>query len=341
MKDKIISIIKIVGPIAVAVYLVWYLNQSLSETEKDYIIDSFKNANYWWLVLSLTIGWLSHMVRGYRWLYMIEPLGKLPSFWNCYHAVMAGYVINLTLPRAGEAARAALLSKYEGLPFEKPFGTILAERVVDMIILILIAFVTIVLQLENIDKFKEILEVVKPPEAQTNYLSYVVYALIVLGIGAAVIAYFKSEKLRAKLLGIIKGLGEGLKSIIKMEKKWNYLWFTLLIWLFYVLMYIVAFQSIDATCDVPFSIMMVGFIAGSVGIVLVQGGIGVYPILIAVSITLFLEVPEGSEFPFNQDGYALGWLLWISQTLMIVVLGGLSMFLMPRINRKNVAIKQD
>ena len=66
---------------------------------------------------------------------MIEPLGKLPSFWNCYHAVMAGYVINLTLPRAGEAARAALLAKYEDLPFEKTFGTILAERVVDMIIL--------------------------------------------------------------------------------------------------------------------------------------------------------------------------------------------------------------
>ena len=274
-------------------------------------------------------------------MYMIEPLGKLPSFWNCYHAVMAGYVINLTLPRAGEAARAALLAKYEDLPFEKTFGTILAERVVDMIILSSIILVTVVLQVENIDKFKEILEAVNPPEAQTNYLSYVMYAVLFLGISVAAIAYFKSEKLRTKLFGIIKGLGEGLKSIIKIEKKWNYLWLTLLIWILYVLMYIVSFQSLAATSSVPFSIMMVGFIAGSVGIVLVQGGIGVYPILIAVSITLHLGVPENSEFPFNQDGYALGWLIWISQTLMIVILGGLSMFLMPRINRKNVELKQD
>lgn len=334
MKKTITNILKIGIPIAISVYLVWFLNQSLSEDEKTYIFDSFKNANYSWLIVSMAIGLFSHYLRAYRWIYMLEPLGKKPSVWNCYHSVMIGYVINLTFPRAGEAGRAGYLSKYEDLPFEKTFGTILAERVVDLVLIAIIGGTTVLLQLENVEKFQIILEKVNPPESKTNYMSYVVYAAIISIVLAGVFAFFKSEKLRNKLIGIVKGMGEGLQSILKIEKKWNYLALTVLIWVCYVLMFGICFYSMEPTSDIPLSIIMLGFLAGSIGIAVVQGGIGVYPILVAICITLHLGVPENSEFPFNQDGYALGWLIWIVQTFVVAFFGTISMMLMPRMNKK-------
>src|SRR5690606_31666464 len=100
------------------------------------------------------VGWLSHVSRAWRWRYILEPLGHRPGFWNCYHAVMAGYFMNLFLPRAGEASRALSLYRTEKVPFEQGFGTILAERAVDMIMLLGIAAATLLLQLEKLDLFK-------------------------------------------------------------------------------------------------------------------------------------------------------------------------------------------
>ena len=107
-----------------------------------------------WLWVASVVGWLAHVSRGWRWRYLLEPLVHHPGFWNCYHAVMIGYFVNLFIPRAGEASRAASLYRTEKVPFEKGFGTIMAERVVDMGMLMLIAGLALVYQLDKVDLFQ-------------------------------------------------------------------------------------------------------------------------------------------------------------------------------------------
>ncbi len=129
------SILKVVLPLLLGVVLVWY---SLSQISIPKLIQYFKDANYFWIALGVSLGVLSHVSRAYRWLFMAEPLGYKPKFANSFMAVYSAYLINLTLPRAGEVARASILTTYEDVPFDKGFGTIVAERVADTIMLLLI-----------------------------------------------------------------------------------------------------------------------------------------------------------------------------------------------------------
>ena len=128
----------------------WYSLRKISFTE---LTDYFKNANYYWIGLGVFLGLLSHLSRAYRWKYMIEPLGHELRFSNSVMAVFSAYLINYTIPRAGEVSRATILSNYEKVPFEKGFGTIVAERVADVLVMMLIIGFTLIWQFEIIFDF--------------------------------------------------------------------------------------------------------------------------------------------------------------------------------------------
>lgn len=137
LKNTIIKILKIGVPIAIGLYLTWFFYTNLSEEEKANIPQTFKNANYLWVFLSLLIAWLSHVSRSIRWKYQLNALGyDKVKVKNMYHSVMIGYIMNLTIPRSGEFARGGFFAKKENKPFDKVFGTIVAERVIDVIMLL-------------------------------------------------------------------------------------------------------------------------------------------------------------------------------------------------------------
>jgi uncharacterized protein (TIRG00374 family) len=140
-------------PILLGVVLIWYSVSKLSDTDIKAIKDSFKSANYWWVGLSLFFGILSHVSRAYRWQYLLEPLGYRPRFANNIMAVLVGYLVNLTIPRAGEVARATTISKYENIPFEKAFGTIVSERIADVIMLLSIIATAFFLQTKLLSSY--------------------------------------------------------------------------------------------------------------------------------------------------------------------------------------------
>lgn len=140
MKNTLIKILKIAIPLGIGVYLSWFFLSNIEDKQK--LWNQLKNANYMWVILSIFIAWISHYSRSIRWKYMLEPLGYKPQIKNLYHTVMIGYVMNLTVPRSGEFARGGFLSKKENLPFDKVFGTIVAERVIDVIMLLGIFFFT-------------------------------------------------------------------------------------------------------------------------------------------------------------------------------------------------------
>ena len=130
--------------------MVWY---SLSKVSITKVIEYAQNADYTWIGLGVFLGLLSHLSRSYRWLFMLEPMGYKIKFGNSIMAVFATYLINYTIPRAGEVARASILTNYEGVPFEKGFGTIVAERIADMLVMLSIIAITLFLQFDFIYGF--------------------------------------------------------------------------------------------------------------------------------------------------------------------------------------------
>ncbi len=137
MPKNIKSILKKILPLALGIFLVWISLSKLTPNDIEDLKNSFKSANYWWVLLSLTIGIISHLSRAHRWNFMLEPLGYKPKFLNNAMAVVIAYLVNLGIPRAGEISRAATITEYEGVPFEKAFGTIVAERVADVLMLLI------------------------------------------------------------------------------------------------------------------------------------------------------------------------------------------------------------
>ena len=147
MTLKIKKTLKIIIPLLFGGGLVWYLFTIIPPKT---LLEYFKNANYPWVLLGLIFGILSHISRAYRWKFLLEPMGFKPKFVNSFLAVLVGYLVNLILPRAGEVSRAAIMANYEKVPFEKGFGTIVAERLADLLMLFLVILIALFIQFDFI-----------------------------------------------------------------------------------------------------------------------------------------------------------------------------------------------
>ena len=298
------------------VFLIWY---SLSKLSFNELVTYFKNANYTWIVLGVFLGLLSHLSRAYRWLFQLEPLGYKVRLGNSVMAVFATYLINYTIPRAGEVARASILTNYEGVPFEKGFGTIVAERIADMIVVLVIIAITLFLQFDFIYAF--LTERFNP--------TLVVIAMLLLAVLFFIFTQFvkrSKSALAIKIKTFVNGLIEGALSIFKMEKKWAFIFHTIFIWTMYLLMFYVTSLSIEELHGIPIGAVLIGFISASFSIAATNGGIGSYPVAVYAAFSIFAIAKEPS--------IAFGWIMWTSQTLMLVVLGGLSLLFLPIYNRK-------
>ena len=307
-------------PLLLGVGLVWY---SLSKISVSTLIQYFKDANYNWIVLGVVIGILSHASRAYRWLYMAQPLGFKPKFGNSFMAVYSAYLINFTIPRAGEIARASILTNYEGIPFDKGFGTVVAERIADTIMLLSIITIAFFLEFESIYTF--FAEKFNP-----SSLAFGV-TLLLLGILVLFIFIKKSHsKFAMKVKGFITGLLEGIFSIFKMKKKWAFIGHTLFIWIMYLLMFYVTTFALPELQDISIAAILIGFIFASFSIAATNGGIGSFPEAIVIAFSLFGMADDPSR--------AFGWIMWSTQTFVIIVLGGLSLLYLPIYNRKKTTI---
>lgn len=315
MKKHIAKVLKIVLPLLLGVLLVWY---SLSKISIDELLTYFKNADYFYISFGLFFGLLSHLSRAYRWKFMIEPLGYNLRLPNSIMAVFATYLVNYTIPRAGEITRATILTNYEGVPFEKGFGTIVAERIADMLMMLGIIAITLFLEFDFIYQF--FTERFQPQK--------IIFGIVVLLILVALFFVFikrSQSKIATKIRTFVNGLVEGVMTIFKMKHKWAFIGHTLFIWAMYVLMFYVTSFSIEETSNIPFAAILIGFISASFSIAATNGGIGSYPVAVYAAFSIFAIAKEPS--------IAFGWIMWSSQTFMIIVLGGLSLFYLPIYNR--------
>ena len=328
MKSKIISALKIILPLSFGVFLIWLFYDALCEDQKKDLFAAFGRANYFWVGLALVFSFLSHASRAYRWKYLLDPMGFKVNFWNAYHALMIGYIVNLVFPRAGEASRAGILAKTEKVPFQKGFGTILAERAIDVGMLGIIVLITLGLQVSKIDLFQAKIDTFQAGEIGCGnsmiftILGEIVKWGIILGFAAVVGMMILKKSFRTKIKNFIKGLFEGVLSVLKTKYKLQFIGHTFFIWIMYVLMFSVCFYAVEETADAGIGAMLAGFVAGTIGIVLVQGGIGVYPAFVGMIVTVYIA-PETAGI--DPAALALGWIIWTSQTLLMIILGLISL----------------
>ncbi len=347
MKKSFSVLLKTVLPLAIGVYLIWLFYSSMSEDSKLQFYDAIKKANYLWILISLILGWIAVVARAQRWKYVLEPLGHETPLKHRYHAVTIGYLINLTIPRAGEATRAATLYRSDQVPFAKSFGTIVAERAVDLVMLASIFFITTLVGGKDFELIWEELMVKFGPKGAVEggfEWKYVFYGVIALGIAVVAFFYFKSASFKEKIQSFLKGVFNGLFAIFKSKNPGGYILQTFIIWGSYLLMFGLCFYALDETANFPIKGILIGFIAGSIGITLTNGGIGSYPLLVGLVIAFYLkeDYPESAE----GIGNALGLLIWVSQTLMMIILGLVSLVLLPKnYSKENVttstSTKQD
>jgi uncharacterized protein (TIRG00374 family) len=308
------KILKIALPLAFGGFLVWY---SLSDISLEILGQYFKEANYTWILLGLFFGILSHLSRAYRWKFMLEPLGFKPKITNSILAVLVGYLVNLALPRAGEISRATVMSNYEKIPFEKGFGTIVAERIADLIMMLIIIVLTLFVQFDFI--YELLTKNFNPIKIGIG--------IPVLIIGFFIFRFLVNKATSGFLLKIktfVAGLIEGVTSIFKMKNKWAFIFHTIFIWAMYIAMFWATIPAIEGL-EVPFGGILIGFIAGGFAIAATNGGIGLYPIAVASALALFDISTETAT--------AFGWIMWTAQTAMVVVFGGLAFLFLPVYNK--------
>lgn len=273
-----------------------------------------------WVLLSVCLGILSHLSRAYRWKYLLEPLGYRPRFANSFMAVMGGYLANLGVPRSGEVLRAATISTYEKVPFDKAFGTIVSERIADLAMVLIITTLGFIIQTEHLIAYFKANEI-------NPFLSIGIFLVLVfLGILFLNLIRRSNHRYMVKIRDFARGLLEGMRSILKMRKKKAFLLHTLFIWVMYLLMFYIIKYAIPETHSLTIAGFMAAFIVGTFAISTTNGGIGVYPIAMGAVLLLF-----GIN---QQAGEAFGWIMWGSQTIMVIVLGGFSLLFLPVYNQK-------
>lgn len=310
MKSRIIKILKIVLPLGIGVYLTWYFLSGLSDKDIQQTKDAFFNADYLWIAFSLLIAFSGHLSRAYRWLFLLEPLGYKPKLINAYHAVMSGYIINYTVPRSGEVARAGLLMQSENVPFEKGFATIVVERIIDVLMLGGIVLITTVLQ-TNSEKFEKIMD--NGGKGSSMMIWYILGVGVIGGI-LALILYLRNAKIKNWVNEKIRGFWEGIKSVWTMKRKWSFTFHTLFIWATYIGMMWASAMAFDETRDMPVEAILGAFVVGAAAIALLPGGIGVYPLWVTAVLGMY-----------DIDFAAFGIFVWAAQTLLILILGLISL----------------
>ncbi len=333
MKKIILNAFKIIFFLGLGIFFIWLFMHNLTEEEKKEIYESFIHANYFWIFVSIVLALISHISRSMRWIILLEPLGFKPRLKNTFFAVMIGYLANLALPRLGEITRCGILARYEKIPLQKSFGTVVTERAIDLVTMLLAFVIAFFVHFNRLKQFGQT-AVVKNAVERYNQLEnpgYLYYAGALL-IAVIIFVFYKLRhkishlKLYQKIKEIVFGFIEGFKSLLNIKKPFWFIFHSIFIWVLYLFMSWVVFKSLPETKDLGLGVGLAVLVFGSIAIIVVQGGIGIYPWIVAEILAVW-AVPVTA-------GYAMGWLIWSGQTIMIIVAGILSLILVPIINNK-------
>ncbi|MGG9972304.1 lysylphosphatidylglycerol synthase transmembrane domain-containing protein [Ferruginibacter sp. SUN002] len=332
MNKKILSILQYVIFFSIGVFLVWWSIHRMDDKNWEDCKKAFSSARYSLFIPVFLILTISHISRAIRWKILMKPMGYKPRLLNTFCAVMVGYLANLAIPRLGEVLKCTILGKYEKVPPDKLVGTIVVERAVDLLSLIIVFLIALITQAGVIGGYAK--------ETIGKYFlsgsKQVMFVKLILIIGVLAMLYvafkiifkkFSHYSFIAKLKDIFKGVATGLASIKNLENKKAFIFHSVLIWCCYVGGTYLGFFATKGTEHLTFAAAFPVLAFASIGMIITPGGIGTYPIFIMEVMTLY-NIEEGI-------GFANGNLQWVAQFLIVLVVGFISLLLLPYINKKN------
>lgn len=312
------TVLKYILTLAIGVSLLWYLVSTQSEEGKQNIAKGFVNADYLWIILTVVIALFEKVVRAYRWNLLMEPLSYKPPLKNTVIAVMVAYFANIFAPRMGEVARCGMLKRSDNVPINASFGTVVLERVIDFICLLIIIPFALLLEYKKISELLGRTFTAIGQSFEKNYWILLLAGGLFL-VGLLFLFLFreklKQNKIYFKIHEFVLGIFSSLASIRKLKKKGQFLGCTVLIWFCYFLMTYLAFFSLDATSQLDLSAGLIILVVGGLGMAApVQAGIGAFHGLVKETLEQVYMVSSQWALPY-------AFVVWGSQTLTAFVAG--------------------
>lgn len=333
LKKGILQTLKFVTFLAVGILLMWLAFRNINLNK---LVAGLKEANYYWLILSLFFGLVAFLSRARRWILLINPLGFNPSLKNSFNALMTGYLANLALPRIGEITRCVALGNKEKIPVDQLIGTVIIERTIDFLSLLSIMVILIFTSGDQIGLFlkESILVPIQQKIISIFGNTWVLWVILFsLGIIALflMIRYKKSlRKVRffSKMFDITRGIINGFKTIANLKRKWEFLFHTIFIWTTYTLMTWVVVFSLESTSHLTFGdgifLLVIGGLAMSAP---VQSGLGAFHYIISRGLLVVYGISL-------EDGLVYALLTHESQLIMVVIIGTISALMIFRKDHK-------
>jgi uncharacterized protein (TIRG00374 family) len=330
MKSRIISILQYVFFLGLGFGLIWYSSKDLTDAQIDELKNSFSQTRFLFIIPVIVALLLSHYFRSLRWRLLMQPMGFFPTATNTFLSVLIGYFFNLLVPRLGEVMKCTMLAKYEKVPADKLIGTIVAERAVDMVCLLLVTIIMLATQFDllgesALQSFSNILQ-------GMSYVKLAIYltsALVVIFLVRLVLHRFAHIHIFRGIKLFLKNILQGLTSIGKMQGRGWFLVHTIMIWVLYLLSIWLGFKAFPAVAHLSFDPSVAILVFGSLGMIATQGGIGAYQFAVQKTLLLYGVTAVA--------GLAFGWVLWGAQTAIVLISGIISLLLLPFVNRKKHA----
>ena len=318
MKKKLGDILKIVVFLGIGLFFIYWFLLKLDPEERGAIWESFISAKWGWVVAVIAVSLFSHLFRALRWRLLFKPLNYNVSLNHTFGAVMVAYLANLAVPRLGEVLRCAMLRSSDGIQVEKSLGTVVTERLVDMLLFALVVV------LGFLAMFGEVKDFLYEQLSQKFTILPTMATLTVIAVALAIAAFILYKLFKTKIQNtaiyrktarLVRGCIDGIKSIFHLGPKAFSLFivYSIVIYLLYIAGGWVIFQAFDATQHLGFQAAFVVYLFGSVGMMISQGGLGAYPVLVWQALSIY-----GID---ETTGLATGWLLWSSQQALVVAVG--------------------
>jgi uncharacterized protein (TIRG00374 family) len=333
MQRKLFSILQYVFFLGMGLFLVWWQLKTMSPSDRSSFYEALSQANYWLIIPASFIMLLSHLSRSMRWKLLMRPLNYHPPLSMVFAVTMIGYLANSAIPRLGEILKCSLLARYEKLRMDRLFGTILVERIFDFLCFILFIGLTILIQLDTVDDFINKALGKTDLDGKAILWRYLLLTLVIVLI-VSLLKYlsvkFPDSLLFSKIHALLKGMKEGITSILSLQAKKAFLIHTLVIWALYLLQIFIGFYAMPATSALPVSAAFSVLSLATVAMIITPGGIGSFPIFVMQVLALYqVDDPVGKAF---------GWLMWGVNTAVVILAGCISLLVIPYLHQKNKRI---
>ena len=331
MNKRVTSVLKYLFFLGLGIFLVWWSLHQIPDEKWGEFKLSLQTANYGLLLPVLLILSLSHVLRALRWRILMRPMGYTPSFLNTFFAVMIGYLANLAVPRLGEVLKCTILARYEKVPAEKLVGTIVAERAVDVISLGLVFLLAMISQFDVVGEFGTQLfrQLFENKAGDFSLLKIgIVLGVVLTSIIAVKVWFYQFAHLKIVILfkKILNGIWEGLSSVKNLQQKGLFIFYSIAIWLLYIVGTWVGLMATQGTAHLGIQTAISALAFASIGMIITPGGIGAYAYFLA-------KVLEKNDIPF-EIGFANGTLQWFAQFIIVLVVGFLCLGLLPFYNKQ-------